>query len=154
MRGAHWLASVQPGAVRGRKLWITPFATPPLGHWPAMRDPKAGLNRKPLPLIGVGASSGPVWERDDTPVSAQPPSADPHPPIRLPPRTRARGVAAGEQGGAGRVAGQADNVGLAATDRCHVAWQSLAASLERFPFRWNRARTIIACPIDQRRGSI
>ncbi|HLG47575.1 MAG TPA: hypothetical protein VKY24_15125, partial [Reyranella sp.] len=26
--------------------------------------------------------------------------------------------------------------------------------LERFPFRWNRARTIIACPIDQRRGSI
>jgi len=68
--------------------------------------------------------------------------------------TRARGVAAGEQGGAARVAGQADNVGLAATDRCHVAWQSLAASLERFPFRWNRARTIIACPIDQRRGSI
>src|SRR5579883_998108 len=29
-----------------------------------------------------------------------------------------------------------------------------ASSVRAFPFRWNRARTIIACPVDQWRGSI
>src|SRR5689334_15547928 len=40
---------------------------------------------------------------------------------------------AGGGRGAGRVAGPAQNAGLAASDRCHGAWQSVAARLQRAP---------------------
>ena len=50
-------------------------------------------------------------------------------------RSGLRGLrfAEGPPGGAGRVAGPAQNAGLAASDRCHGAWQSVAARLQRAP---------------------
>src|SRR5579883_1298870 len=107
----------------GQSLLRTGF----LGIGLRFEAPKSGSNRGPLPLIGVRPPAGARW---CAMMSRLPLLSFFVPVARIPVRGDG-GILRGGPGGAGRLAGIAQNAGRLASDPCHAVWQSWQGRLRR-----------------------